>query len=215
MPVRNSPFERLSARILTATASWELHMAEFVLKRGLATRQPREIEILVTDGRGENLFLVKCCAYKRAQGSLWIEQLDRERLDLGFECVLAVSRSGFTRAAQTEARDRRIATARLTEAEAADWSNCIDMPSMAISQARRIVSPGAGGCRVLGNAAARGTVKLHMLRGAFAAPPPEGTARRAPGRPAPPRWRPSPASRTTARHQPDPRAGIGRGAIRA
>ena len=140
MPVRNSPFERLSARILTATASWELHMAESVLKRGLATRQPREIEILVTDGRGENLFLVKCCAYKRAQGSLWIEQLDRERLDLGFECVLAVSRSGFTRAAQTEARDRGIATARLMEAEAADWSNCIDMRSMAISRATHMGS---------------------------------------------------------------------------
>jgi hypothetical protein len=141
MPVRNSPFERLSARILTATASWELRMEECVLKRGLATRQPREIEILITGRGGGNLLLVKCCAYKRAQGSLWVEQLDRERLDRGFECVLAVSRSGFTRAAQAEARDRGIATARLTEAEAADWSSCIDFPSMAISQARRIGSP--------------------------------------------------------------------------
>jgi hypothetical protein len=141
MPPRNSPFDRLSSTIADAAAGWQLRIEEFVVKRGLATRQPREIEILVTGGRGENLLLVKCCAYKRTQGSTWIEELDRQRADLGFESVLAVSRSGFTTAARTEARGRGIAIARLKEAEAADWSNCISMPAMAISQGRRMLWP--------------------------------------------------------------------------
>ena len=142
MIARTNPFDHLSSAIVAATAGKDLCVEETVLKRGLTTRQPREIEILVSRGNGMKLFLVNCRAYTRAQGVMWIEQLDDKRLSLGFECVLAVSRSGFSMAAKNEAAARGIETALLTEAASADWSSWMfNIPSILVKHGRSTLSP--------------------------------------------------------------------------
>jgi hypothetical protein len=102
----------------------EYTVEESVLERRPRTGVVRELDILVTSrSNPKDRMLVECRAHQRPQDILWIDTLDGKARSLGFQKVVAVSASGFTKRALIEASDRGIDTLHLRQAEQADWRN--------------------------------------------------------------------------------------------
>lgn len=124
MPRRTNPFQNLSAAIMTVFYEPEYTVEESVLERRPRTGVVRELDILVTSrSNPKDRMLVECRAHQRPQDILWIDTLDGKARSLGFQKVVAVSASGFTKRALIEASDRGIDTLHLRQAEQADWRN--------------------------------------------------------------------------------------------
>lgn len=100
----------------------EYLVEESVLERNPRTGTIRELDIKISNPRyPEDKTLVECRDHGRKQDVQWIDQLDGKSKSLGFSHVIAVSSSGFTKNALTEATDRKIETMHLKKAEEADW----------------------------------------------------------------------------------------------
>lgn len=122
MPRRTNPFQKLSAAIMFVFYEPEYSVEESVLERNPRTSVLREIDIRITNRNNpKDRLLVECRAHKRRQDVQWIDALEGKARSLGFPKAVAVSASGFTKAALSEARDRGINTLHLNEAEEVDW----------------------------------------------------------------------------------------------
>ncbi len=124
MPRRTNPFQNLSAAIMTVFYEPEYAVEESVLERHPRTGVVRELDIRITSrSNPKERMLVECRAHQRPQDIQWIDALDGKARSLGFPKTVAISASGFTKAAMLEARDRGIDTLHLRQAEQADWRN--------------------------------------------------------------------------------------------
>lgn len=122
MPQRTNPFQKLTAAIMTVFHGPEHSVQESVLERSSRTGVIREIDIRVTRrDNPDDRFMIECRAHKRRQDVQWIDALDGKSRSLGFARTIAVSASGFTKAAVIEARDRGIEALHLRQAEEVDW----------------------------------------------------------------------------------------------
>ncbi|MGF1593949.1 MAG: restriction endonuclease [Kiloniellaceae bacterium] len=84
----------------------------------------RQIDVLLQD-EGKQV-IVECRLHNRPQDVQWIEQLSAKRVSVNADSVIAVSGSGFTRAAETKAKALGIFTRsinRVSEDEIASWTN--------------------------------------------------------------------------------------------
>ena len=122
MPQRTNPFQKLSAAIMVVFFEPEYLVEESVLERNPRTGVVREIDIRITSrSNPQDRLLVECRAHKRRQDVQWTDALGGKGHSLGFSKIVAVSSSGFTKAALVEARDRGIDTLYLREAEELEW----------------------------------------------------------------------------------------------
>jgi len=122
MPRRTNPFQNLSAAIMAVFYEPEYAVEESVLERHSRTGVVRELDIRITSrSNPKERMLVECRAHQRPQDVQWIDALDGKARSLGFPKTIAISASGFTRAAMLEARDRGIDTLHLRQAEKVDW----------------------------------------------------------------------------------------------
>jgi hypothetical protein len=124
MPRRTNPFQNLSAAIMAVFYEPEYAVEESVLERHPRTGVVRELDIRITNrSNPRERMLVECRAHQRPQDVQWIDALDGKARSLGFPKTIAISASGFTKAAMLEAHDRGIDTLHLRQAEQADWRN--------------------------------------------------------------------------------------------
>jgi hypothetical protein len=123
VPRRTNTFQRLIAFIEAQLAPHGARVRESVLLDALDGTGPREVDVLIEGAIGDHpvRIAVECRDHLRRQPITWIEQLDGTYRSLPVDKVLAVSKSGFTKAAITRARLVGITTYTLKEALAADW----------------------------------------------------------------------------------------------
>ncbi len=122
MPRRTNPFQNLSAAIMVVFYEPDYLVEESVLERNPRTGVIREIDIRITNRKNpKDRILIECRAHGRRQDVQWIDALDGKARSLGFLKIVAVSSSGFTKAAITEAHDRGIDVLHLKQAEEVDW----------------------------------------------------------------------------------------------
>ena len=95
---------------------------ELILEQNLRTGVIREIDIRVTSLTNPNdRMMIECRNHGRRQDVQWIDALEGKSHSLGFRKTIAVSSSGFTSNALTEAKDRGIVPLHLRAAEETDW----------------------------------------------------------------------------------------------
>lgn len=95
---------------------------ESVLEVNKKTGLPREIDIKVTNKKNsQEKMLIECRDHKRKQDVTWIDELDGKARSLGFNTIVAISSSGFSKTAEKEAKSRGIETLHLKNAEKKDW----------------------------------------------------------------------------------------------
>jgi hypothetical protein len=122
MPKRTNPFQKLSTSIMAILHEPEYSVEESILERNPRTGTIREIDILITERKKpQNRIMIECRDHRRPQDVVWIDGLAGKSQSLGFNNVIAVSSSGFTNSAITEAKDRGIELLALTKAEERDW----------------------------------------------------------------------------------------------
>lgn len=122
MPRRTNPFQKLTASIMAVFYEPEYKIIESVLVRNARTGAVRELDILIYHHQDvRKNILVECRYHKRKQDVQWIDQLEGKAQRLNFKRVIAVSGSGFTSTAISEASERGIQTLHLREAEETDW----------------------------------------------------------------------------------------------
>jgi hypothetical protein len=121
MPRRTNPFQQLVNSIMAIkTMDQGVCVEESVLETSPAGT-PREIDIRVSGGADGTKMLIECRAHGRPQTVQWIDELAGKANSLGYERVVAVSSSGFTKAAEKEAVSRGIEPIHLKEADGRDW----------------------------------------------------------------------------------------------
>ncbi len=122
MPRRTNPFQKLSASIMAVFYEPEYEVVESVLEKSQKTGVIRELDIKITNRENpQNRILVECRSHKRTQDVQWIDQLDGKARSLGYSKIIAISSSGFTKTALSEALDRGIEALHLKEAEEVNW----------------------------------------------------------------------------------------------
>jgi hypothetical protein len=122
MPKRTNPFQKLSSSIMAVFYEPDYSVEESILERNPRTGTIREIDILITERKNpQNRIMIECRDHQRPQDVVWIDGLAGKSKSLGFSKVVAISSSGFTNTAITEAKDRGIELLALVKAEERDW----------------------------------------------------------------------------------------------
>src|SRR2546422_6585937 len=123
MPKRTNEFQRLIYLIEQALAPARTRVSESAELAELNTGIVREVDVLIEGVVSEHevRVAVECRDPERPQDVGWIDDLAGKYRDLPVDCVIAVSRSGFTRAALEKAMALRIRALAFDEALAADW----------------------------------------------------------------------------------------------
>lgn len=123
MPKRTNDFQRLILAIYEQMAPLGATVEESaeLLERGSSTT--REVDILITHQiAGVRIRMaVECRGRKDKDDIEWIDGLIGKYRDLDIDKVIAVSKSGFTAAAQEKASVNRIEIRKLETAEETDW----------------------------------------------------------------------------------------------
>lgn len=125
MPKRSNDFQRLIKIIYDAMAGVEggtvTESAELHEPDGTA----REIDVLIeASAYGHTLRIAVECRDRSRKGDVeWIDALLGKYRNLDVHKIIAVSRSGFSRAAESKARAGGIETRLLPQCVEADWSN--------------------------------------------------------------------------------------------
>ncbi|SFO38501.1 restriction endonuclease [Nitrosospira briensis] len=125
MPKRSNEFQRLIKVIYDAMAGVEGGS----VTESAMLREPdgtaREIDILIeTSSHSHTLRIAVECRDRSRKGDVeWIDGLLGKYRNLDIQKIIAVSRSGFSRAAEAKARAGGIETRLLPQCIEADWSN--------------------------------------------------------------------------------------------
>jgi hypothetical protein len=105
MPPRSNEFQRLILLIESHLAPLGAQVSESLMLRDLIDESQREIDIALEIPTGPRTIRVaiECRDHERPAGVEWIDELIGKYSHLPVDRVVAVSRSGFTKAAQTKA----------------------------------------------------------------------------------------------------------------
>ncbi len=123
MPSLSDEFELLQSRVFklinsgAKSVEWNVHLAD------PDTDSQRQIDVLILEGDGRRI-AVECRRRESVQDVMWIEELHGRKLSLGFDQVIAVSKSGFTKPAVKKAARFGIPLydlVDLTDAEIESW----------------------------------------------------------------------------------------------
>jgi hypothetical protein len=125
VPARSNPFQRLIFRIHEQLAAMALPCT---VQQSAMTAEPssgseRETDVCIVTGV-PNLGLkwaIECRDHSRPQSISWIDELLGKYVDLDYDKVVAVSSSGFTRAALAKAKKHDIECRTFEEAVGTDW----------------------------------------------------------------------------------------------
>ena len=128
MPKRTNPFQELTALIMAVFFEPEYSVTESVEVITPSTGVIRELDVLIVHNKDheKNLF-VECRGNEetnkkpRKQNVQWIDTLDGKARRLGFNRVIAVSSTGFSKSAELEGKERGIETLHLKDALETDW----------------------------------------------------------------------------------------------
>lgn len=101
---------------------------------GRTSGAAREIDVSLRGkvGSADLLVIFECRDCARRQGVEWIEQLASERTDVGAQLAVAVSSSGFTRAAAAYARAHSVMPRRVKELDPTDIRRAFDTQSVTL-----------------------------------------------------------------------------------
>ena len=123
MPKRTNPFQHMMYILsrLLHDESWIVR--ESVLLEDRVTTTPREIDILIEGQVGPVPIKigVECIDFTRPADVKWIESMLTKHADIKTDKLIAVSRSGFTKAALSKAEHHGIIAASLMQADKSFW----------------------------------------------------------------------------------------------
>jgi hypothetical protein len=126
MPRRTNPFQQLTASIMAAFHEPDYEVTESIELVCHDTGSIRELDIFIRHKQNpDRNILVECRDYARKQNVQWLDELQGKAQRLGFNFIIAVSSSGFTKPAIREADVRGINALHLKEAEEKDWKQSL------------------------------------------------------------------------------------------
>jgi predicted Mrr-cat superfamily restriction endonuclease len=128
MPQRTNDFQSLMYLIQSRLAPTSARVEESAYLTDKAIDSDREIDILITDPRGNlppQTIAIECRDRKRKADVEWIDAIIGKYSKIGVRRVVAISRSGFTKNAIKKAKDANIDTLSLGQALEADWETAV------------------------------------------------------------------------------------------
>ncbi len=136
MPKRSNMFQRLIQLIESALAARGAHVIESFSLRDPLNRIEREIDVLVEIPSGTRTLriAIECRDHNRPATVEWIDELSGKYLYLPVDRVVAVSNSGFSKAAQRKAKIANIEILTLEDVSDFNWEeSSFNGRAMAIS----------------------------------------------------------------------------------
>lgn len=128
MSRRTNDFQTLIYLIERQLAPQGARVTESKLLRDSRGNEEREIDVAIeTEVGGHPVIIgVECIDHRRSASVVWIDNLIGKYRNLPVHKVIAVSRSGLSKAALRKAVGANIETLSLNEAVAADWVDIVD-----------------------------------------------------------------------------------------
>jgi hypothetical protein len=133
MPKRSNDFQRMIRRIYSQTRSRGATVTESAVLPERGSGVEREVDVLI-EFRTADVDVrigVECRDQKRMADIQWIDSLIGKYENLPVHRVVAVSRSGFTKAAERKAAEKHIETRTLRHALSIDWPKELLEPFLA------------------------------------------------------------------------------------
>ena len=125
MPARSNPFQKLIFRIHEVLAPVGVKV---IIEESAFTEEPSsganretDVKIILQSPTGKERIAIECRNHSRVQGVEWIDELIGKYIDLGYDRVIAVSSSGFSKTALAKAEKFTIECRVLEEVLDTNW----------------------------------------------------------------------------------------------
>jgi len=124
MPTRTNPFQKLIHLIEYQLAPSDAVVTESKEYIDQVSGVKREIDIVIERKSGIHSFVIgiECIDHKRPADSTWVEKISGKHQDIGIDKTILVSKSGFRGPALVKAKQRKMETLTLSEAEHSNWA---------------------------------------------------------------------------------------------
>jgi Restriction endonuclease len=123
VPRRTNAFQQLIHLIEHQLALSDAVVTESKEYIDQVTGKKREVDIVIERKSGIHSFVIgiECRDWAAPQSATWIEEMHSKHQDIGIDKTILVSKSGFYKPALAKAKQRKIDTLNLSEAEESDW----------------------------------------------------------------------------------------------
>lgn len=123
MPPRTNAFQQLIHLIEHQLAPSDAVVTESKEYIDQVTGMKREVDIVIERKSGIHSFVIgiECRDWADPQSATWIEEMHSKHQDIGIDKTILVSKSGFYKPALAKAKQRKIDTLTLREAEESNW----------------------------------------------------------------------------------------------